>query len=302
MDSFRRFSPARLMAIAMNTVTQLLRMKIIPFLAVFCMVVVAAGFVFPVFNPHHAAEQQLVQIKSWSLGAMFFFSSIIAIAATSLLLPRDVEDRTLYTILAKPVPRLDYLLGKLIGVLIVIAGGMIVMDIVFCAVLWLKQGMVINDMVESLSELHGNEISRDAIIASATKTIAAQGLNWSLQAGVWSLFLKASVLTTVALLISCFASSTLFTVISAFCVFLLGHGEGMLRDYLFHGGISRIEKAISVLISIICPDMSLFDAVDGVIAGKVIPFADITHMTGIGAMYVVGYFIVAHLIFVEKEL
>ena len=62
------------MAIAMNTVTQLLRMKIIPFLAVFCMVVVAAGFVFPVFNPHHAAEQQLVQIKSWSLGAMFFFS------------------------------------------------------------------------------------------------------------------------------------------------------------------------------------------------------------------------------------
>lgn len=286
----------------MNTVTQLLRMRIIPFLAVFCLVVVAAAFVFPVFNTHHAAEQELVQIKSWSLGAMFFFSSIIAIAATALLLPRDVEDRTLYTILAKPVPRLDYLLGKLIGVLLIIAGGLFVMDVVFCAVLWIKQGIILNQLIESLTARYSGEVSHAAIVASATKVIGAQGLAWGLQVAVWSLFLKASVLTTVALLISCFASSTLFTVISTFCIFLVGHGEGMLRDYLFHGGVSKLEKAIAVLVSIVCPDMSLFDAVDAVIAGKAIPFADVSSMTGIGALYVVGYFIVAHLVFVEKEL
>lgn len=292
------------MAIAMNTVTQLLRMKIIPFVAVFCAVVVAAGFVFPVFNPHHAAEQQLVQIKSWSLGAMFFFSTIIAIAATALLLPRDVEDRTLYTILAKPVPRLDYLLGKLLGVLIVIAGGMIVMDVVFCAVLTLKETMLVNELTESVREQFANRAPDEvkAAAQSMSGAIHAQGLTWNLQAAVWSLFLKSSVLTTLALLISCFASSTLFTVISAFCLFVLGHGEGMLRDYLFHGGISQGEKIFAGLIAVICPDMSLFDAVDTVIAGKVIPFDALLHMTGIGALYVTGYFVAAHLVFVEKEL
>jgi len=43
---------------------------------------------------------------------------VYSIAATALLLPRDVEDRTLYTILSKPVPRIEYLLGRLVGVLI----------------------------------------------------------------------------------------------------------------------------------------------------------------------------------------
>ena len=35
-------------------------------------------------------------------------------------LPRDMEDRTLYTILSKPVPRFEYLIGKLLGVLLLI--------------------------------------------------------------------------------------------------------------------------------------------------------------------------------------
>ena len=303
-QDFHRFSPHRLTAIALNTVTQLLRMKIIPFVAVFCLVVVAAGFVFPVFNPHHAAEQQLVQIKSWSLGAMFFFSTIIAIAATALLLPRDVEDRTLYTILAKPVPRLDYLLGKLLGVLIIIAGGILVMDVVFCAVLALKESMLIDELTHSVHDQFHDRAPDEvtAAVTSMSAAIHSQGLGWSLQAAVWSLFLKASVLATLALLISCFASSTLFTVISAFCLFVMGHGVGMLRDYLFHGGIGWGEKLFTVLVAILCPDMTLFDAVDSVIAGNVIPFADLLHMTGIATLYVIGYFVVAHLIFVEKEL
>ena len=118
-------TPFRIWTLAMSTVTQLLRMKIIVFLAVFCVIVVAAAFAFPVMNP----EQQLKLLKDVSFGALQLFAVIIAIVATALLLPRDVEDRTLYTILAKPVTRLDYLVGKLTGVLIVIASGIIIMDI-----------------------------------------------------------------------------------------------------------------------------------------------------------------------------
>ena len=92
------------------------------------------------------------------------------------------RNRTLYTILAKPVPRLDYLLGKLLGVLIIIAGGIIVMDIVFCIVLWIKQGMVLDDMLGGLSEQFRGHPPQELVIAQQ-KTIAAQGLTWALQAG-----------------------------------------------------------------------------------------------------------------------
>ena len=54
-------------------------------------------------------------LKDVSLGAMSIFTSLLAIVATAQLLPRDLEDRTIYTILAKPVPRYEYLIGKLAG-------------------------------------------------------------------------------------------------------------------------------------------------------------------------------------------
>jgi len=49
--------------------------------------------------------------------AMSIFTSFL-IVATARLIPKDVEDATVYTILsAKPVPRFEYVLGKLAGVL-----------------------------------------------------------------------------------------------------------------------------------------------------------------------------------------
>src|SRR3954466_13248224 len=99
--SYARFSFSRVMALATNTVTQLIRMRVIWFLAVFVIIVVATGFAFSSLKE----EQQLKQCKDWSFGALQFFSVVTAIAGTSLLLPKDLEDRTLYTILSKPVPR-----------------------------------------------------------------------------------------------------------------------------------------------------------------------------------------------------
>ena len=63
--------------------------------------IIAAALNAPVFNATPCCQ-----------GAI-----ILGIVATALIIPRDLEDRTLYTILAKPVPRLDYLVGKLLGIL-----------------------------------------------------------------------------------------------------------------------------------------------------------------------------------------
>jgi hypothetical protein len=287
----------RISALAANTITQLLRMKVLFFLLAFCVLVVAAAFAFPAVNE----TQQLKLLKDVSFGALQAFAVVMAVASTALLLPKDVEDRTLYTILAKPVPRVDYLLGKYFGVVTLIAGGLLVMDVAFSAVLYVKQTMVINEAVAWYAQQQGGQPD-PAGVASVTADLQKQGLTWPLHAAVWAIFLKAAVMTALALLISTVASSTLFTIITGFAFFVIGHGLGLFRDYFFRGGITRWDYAMSAVMSILCPDLGLFDIVDPVLEGHAPALTSLGSMTGIAALYIVGYLTVAHLTFIEKEL
>jgi hypothetical protein len=273
-----------------------MRMKILGFLVLFCVIVVAAGFAFPVMNP----EQQLKLLKDVSFGALQLFSVVIAVVATALLLPRDLEDRTLYTILSKPVPRYEYLLGKLLGVLVLIGGGLILMDIAFSAVLWARQSLLLS---QALAALHAEKGDTPENIAQMKAIVAKQGLTWNVHLGVLAIFLKSSVIAALALMISCFASSTLFTVVITFCVTIIGHGHELMREYFFHGKTTAaMENALSTLLAIVTPDLGVFDIVDNVINGEAVTAGAMGVMLGVAAMYLMGYGVVSHLLFVEKEL
>ncbi len=286
---------ARIWTIATATVTQLVRMRILVFLVVLSVIVVAAGFLFPVFS----AEQQLKMMKYVSFGALQFFSLVLAVVATALLLPKDVEDRTLYTILSKPVPRVEYLGGKLLGVLLLIGGGLLVMDVILCSVLYWRQTSVLAAELEFLRGSHATSEE----LAEETKRILAQGIGWHLQIGVLAVFLKAAVVTALTLMISCFASSTLFTVITSFCVCIIGQGQELIREFFFHRAFDATgEKLASGLFAVVAPDLALFDVIDNVVAGLPVEAGAAWFMTGAAALYVTGYLVVAHLLFVEKEL
>ena len=110
---FRPFSPARIVAITLNTLTELTRQKVFYVLVIFGILLIGSS----VFLARFTFQQEFQILKDVSLGAISIFSSLLAIVATARLIPQDVDDRTVYTILAKPVPRFEYLLGKLTGVL-----------------------------------------------------------------------------------------------------------------------------------------------------------------------------------------
>ena len=117
------FSPTRVWTIAAGTITQLVRMKTFYFLLAFALLVVAIGNL----DIHMSTPaRQLELIKKVSFGTMDLFAWLFAIVATALLIPRDIEDRTLYTILSKPVRRIEYLLGKLLGVLVLVGFSLLV--------------------------------------------------------------------------------------------------------------------------------------------------------------------------------
>ncbi len=290
-----RFSVGRVWTLAMHTVTYLLRMKIIGFLAVFTILAILAAFAFPAMGP----EQQLKLLKDSCFGALHIFSIVIAIAATSLLLPRDLEDRTLYTILSKPVPRYEYLIGKLLGVLLLLGGGLLIMDLTLSLVVWLKQSLILSAQISGLER---EQSATPENVAMMREIIGKYGLTWSLHAGVFGIFLKSAVVAAMCLLISTFASTTLFTIVIGFAVAIAGHGQGLIRDWFLHKLPGFWEKSLTGAIAIFCPDLNLFDFVEPAIRGDSISAAALLGVTGIALVYIVGHTAVAYLFFAEKEL
>jgi hypothetical protein len=293
---------SRILTIATHAFTQLARMKVFYFLAIFAVIAIASNF----FNmPQHAGPESvganvLSSIKSWSLGAMTLFSVVLSVVATALLLPKDVEDRTLYTILAKPVPRIDYLAGKLLGVLLLVFVSLALMDILMTAVLQIRTTMVVNEQMEMAKAM---DWPQSAIDSLRDETLA-NSVNWSLQGAVVAVFLRASIMASLALLISTFSSSTLFTTIVSFLIYFIGHFQADARDvYLSAGqaGEGVVARIASLLMSLVLPDFQLFNVIDAVIEGQTMPLLALGKLTLVGLYYAVFFTIASWFIFSDKE-
>jgi ABC-type transport system involved in multi-copper enzyme maturation permease subunit len=293
---------SRILVIATHTFTQLVRMKVFYFLAVFGVIAIASNF----FNlPQHEGPESvganvLYQIKSWSLGVMHIFSVVMAIVATALLLPKDVEDRTLYTILAKPVPRIDYLAGKLLGVLLLVFVSLALMDLLMVVVLHIRTTMVVAEQAEMAKAMGWPQ---DAIASLRAETIA-NGPNASLQGAVLAVFLRATIMASLALLISTFSSSTLFTTIVSFLVYFIGHFQADARDvYLQAGqaGEGVFARIASLLFSLVLPDFQLFNVIDAVIEGQAMPLMVLGKLALVALYYALFFTIASWFIFADKE-
>jgi ABC-2 type transport system permease protein len=292
----------RILTIACNAFTQLVRMKVFYFLAVFAVIAIASNF----FDlPQHVGPESvgaavLRSIKSWSLGAMTLFSVVISIVATALLLPKDVEDRTLYTILAKPVPRIDYLIGKLLGVLMLVFVSLALMDLLMVAVLQIRTSVVIAQQAEMVKSLGWPQDAADSLLAETR----AQGPSWSLQGAVLAVFLRSAVMAVMALLISTFSTSTLFTTIVTFLLYFIGHFQADARDVYLQGGEAGegvFARLVSLLLALILPDFQLFNVIDAVIEGQVMPLATLGKLVLVSGYYMVFFAIASWFVFADKE-
>jgi ABC-2 type transport system permease protein len=292
----------RMVVIAKHTFTQLVRMKVFYFLAVFAVIIIASNF----FDlPQHEGPESsginvLRSIKSWSLGTMTLFSVVLSIVATALLLPKDVEDRTLYTILAKPVPRIDYLAGKLLGVLLLVFVSLALMDVLMTVVLQIRTSMVLADQ---MAAAHARGWPQE-VIQSLRAEIQTHGPSWSLQGAVVAVFLRASIMASLALLISTFSTSTLFTTIVSFLIYFIGHFQGDARDvYLQSGqaGEGMFARFGSLVLSLLLPDFQNFNVIDAVIEGQTMPALVLGKLTLIAVYYGIFFTITSWFVFARKE-
>lgn len=298
----RWLQPRRVVVIAMNTFTQLVRMKVFYFLMIFAVIALVAQFLdLPQYSGVEAIYTgELTLLKGWCIGIMKLFAVVFAIAATALLLPKDVEDRTLYTILAKPVPRLDYLVGKLAGVLLLIFVSLVLMNAMMSLVLTFRTHQLLGAQME-LAVARG--WSAEAI-ASMKAEIGAQGVTWSLQGGVLAIFFQAAIIGAMSLLLSTFSTSTLFTIIVSFMTFIAGYFQADAAEFYratADAGTTGLGGWVMKVISLVFPNYQLFNVTDAAIQGQQIAAGAVAMLGGLAAFYVVLYTLLSWFVFADKE-
>ncbi len=289
----RSFSPTRLAALTGNTFTELVRLKVFYFLLLFALLLIGSS----VFLAPLSFQQEFQVLKDVSLGAMNIFCSLLAIVATAQLLPRDLEERTAYTILAKPVPRHEYLAGKLLGVLLLLAVSLLAMSALFFLLLFVREKMLVAEALQQTAGL------RPAQVQAAVGQLQAAAFNANLLPGIVILYLKAALLASLTLFISTFATSQIFTVCVMVFVYFIGHLQATARSYwLAQNGAGWLAHTLLALVALAFPDLQLFNLVDEVVAGTAIPGTLFAQTALLGCVYTSVYFFFAWVVFYGKEL
>ncbi|MEI8284055.1 MAG: ABC transporter permease subunit [bacterium] len=281
------------LAIARNTFTELVRQKVFYFLLIFALLVIGNS----AFMAKFSFQEQFQMLKDISLGAMSVFGSIIAILATANFLPKDMEDRTIYTILAKPVPRFSYLLGKLCGIFSLLAVSILLMSALFLAVLWIREGTV---LAETRAQLQGGSAEE---IAAAVKEVTTATFNINLIPGIVVIFFKSALLAALTLFLSTFATSSIFTILMATALYFIGHLQSTAREYWLAGvDVQWWSRILAAIVSLLFPDLQAFNLTDDIIAGTAVPMALFAGTVGLGILYISVYFSLSALVFSGREL
>ncbi len=254
-------------AIAQNTVREAIRNRIFAALIFFTLVMLALTMALSSASLH----EEVRLMKDVGLFLVSVSSVFIAIFTGVNLVYKELERKTIYTIMPKPIFRWQFLLGKYLG----LAGTMLFlvafMGAVLCAVLILVGGTP----------------------------------GWSMIQAIWLLYVEVLVVMGVAMIFSSF-STPFLSGLMTFGVFVVGRFVHVLRDLRLGEPDERtpvtevVSKAIQ-LISQVAPDLSLYNVTPHVVYGRPLTWEFVGQATFLGVTYVLIYLLIASALFGRRD-
>ncbi|MHB0911996.1 MAG: ABC transporter permease [Armatimonadota bacterium] len=125
--------------IARSTVGEALRKKILNIFLIVALALIVLSVSFGQFS----LREELTVLKALGLGLIAVVGILIAVVLGINLIAAEMERRTIYTILSKPVRRHEFLLGKFFGALFTILINLVLMTVVFMAMITWKNNWVV---------------------------------------------------------------------------------------------------------------------------------------------------------------
>lgn len=251
----------RILAIALNTFKENLRDKILYNLLLFGLVLMGS---FVLLGSLSMGEQAKI-MKDLGLASINIFGVLIAIFIGIGLVSKEIEKRTIYTIIAKPIHRYQFLLGRYSGLILTLFVNAAIMAAGFIIVLLLA----------------GVDIDRGLITA------------------IVLIFLELMVIVAVAVMFSTFTTPTLSATFTL-AIYVIGHlteDLKVLGDKLENPFISGVLNMLYYVL----PNLAYFNVKGEVVHGISISWTYVSLTMGYGVVYAAFLMIVASLIFQRRD-
>lgn len=126
----------RIWAIAINTFREAVRNRVLGVLVMFAVALMAFSIVLGELSLHQ--EERI--IKDLGLAGVSMFSVLIALFLAVNLLSKELEKKTVYAIIPKPIRRWEFLLGKYVGLSLTMTMIVSVMSLVLALFVTLEGG------------------------------------------------------------------------------------------------------------------------------------------------------------------
>ncbi len=254
----------RVAAISFNTFREAVRDRVLYNLIFFALLMVASALLFGQIS----IGIERIVLVNLGLTAVSIFGIVIAIFIGIGLVSKEIDKRTLYTVLARPVRRWEFILGKFFGLV-----GTLVVNTLFMAV----------GFFAALLYLVHHFQSGDA----------------SLVVALYFIVLQFVIVTALALLFSSF-SSPLLSAVFAFALFVIGTFAQDLRAFaaLVHGPAGAIATGAAYLV----PNFSALNVISSVAHSQPVSATLIAYNTAYALVYAAAAIAAAALIFEHRNL
>src|SRR5713101_10022700 len=128
---------SRTVPIARNAFREAVRDRVLYNLVIFALLLIVGA----IFLGELSAGQEAKIIVDFGLSAILLFGVFIAIFVGVGLVSKEIERRTLYAILSKPIGRGEFLLGKYLGLCLTLLLNVIVMGVgLSLALIYVRRG------------------------------------------------------------------------------------------------------------------------------------------------------------------
>jgi Cu-processing system permease protein len=209
---------------------------------------------------------QIKILKDLCMTCILFGGAALAIALGATGIPNDVESRTIHPLIARPLTRVQYLVGKFLGTFITVSLGVMAMAIAFGVLILMYQHSV----------------------------------DSSLGLALLFTLLEVAIVAAVATTISTFASPAITTVVT-FMIYLAGTIKIGYIGGLIEKSQTGLSKTIYTLIYHALPNLECFNLKSSLVHHDVIPAAYLGQVAIYGVCYIAFALAVGASYFASRE-
>lgn len=260
--------------VAVNVFKESVRDRVPYNLVIFAVLLIASSYLIGQLT----AGQDVKIIKDLGLAATTLFGVFIAIFIGIGLVSKEVERRSIYALLSKPIGRPQFILGKYAGLVLTLAVNVTVMTVALYLVL----------AYMTYTESPEFRAAWDA-----------PGVDPRMLQAIGLIFIQLMIVTAIALFFSTF-STPLLSAVLTFGFFVAGHFNADLKNF-----DRVVESRTAVWLARaayhVIPDFSAFDIKTEVVHGLPVSAGYAAGTVAYGIAYIAALLLLSVIIFARRD-